>query len=257
MCMCVGKSSALTSGAGILIITAAVVAANNGDHKDDQTSKNADQQPAAAVVVQDSPTSITQEAKNLLQDAKHDAQHGVQDAMQEAQDEFDPDAMMEAWLKAGTPGEHHKLLDDIVGNFTAEMTMSNGPGQPEEKMTGRTVNTWVLDGRYIQSEFYGDFNGMPFKGLGFTAYSNADQEIQSIWMDSLSTLMEMSTGTMDLDKKTMHMTAKTNDPAMGMKVDVDEVFTIISRDKHTFVRRTLMPDGTEVNKMTIVYTRTD
>ncbi len=242
--MCSGKNSVVAGSAAIIALVGGILA-NDGDHKKDD-------QPVAAVSLQQDG-GLMQEGRVLLQDSKDAAQ----DAMDGAQDELDPDAMMEAWMKAGTPGEHHKLLDDIVGNFTAEMTMVNGPDMPEETMTGKCVNTWVLDGRYVQTEFYGAWGDMPFKGLGFTAYSNADNEVQSIWMDSFSTLMEMATGTMDIDNRTMHLTAKTTDPAIGMKVDVDEVFTIHSRDTHTFVRRSLMPDGTEMHKMTIVYTRTD
>ncbi len=249
--MCIGKSSVLTIGGGILVITAAVFAANNGDHKD----KKADKQPAAAVVVQDSPTSITQEAKNLLQDAKHDAMHNAQDAMQDEMP--DTEDMVAAWIKANQLGPHHEMLNDLIGTFHSEITMTSFPGAPEETATGVMVNTWVLGGRYVQGKFSGDFAGMEFTGLSYTAYSNADKEYQGIWMDSMGTAIEFSSGPGSLEDKSLNMTATSTNPMTGDKMDVVESFTIQSHDQHTYTRSEVAGNGMVTSTMTIVYTRTD
>ncbi len=192
---------------------------------------------------------LMQEGKELLQDA----QQAVQDAKDLMQDELDPDAMMQAWIDANKTGEHHRMLDDMIGTFNADMTMINAPGAPPQQATGTCVNTWVLDGRYVKTEFTAVFEGMDFKGLGFTGYSNADKEFQGIWMDSMSTHIEYAKG--HGHDNGLHMTTTMTDPIMGQKMKIDESFTIQSRDQHTFTRKTIAPDGTVVGEMTIVYTR--
>lgn len=255
MCMCCIKGNpALTSGAGILVITAAIVAVNNGDHKNDQKNTKADEQPAAALVIQDSPASITQEAKNLLQDAKHGA---MQDAKEAVQDEMDDDDMMAAWIKANKLGVHHEMLNDLIGTFRADITMTSFPGAPEETATGTMVNAWVLGGRYVEGRFSGDFNGTPFTGLSYTAYSNADKQYQGIWMDSMGTAIEFSSGPGNLEDKSFSMNTTSTNPMTGDKMNVKESFTIQSHDQHTYTRSEVADDGTVISNMTIVYTRTD
>ena len=57
-------------------------------------------------------------------------------------------AAMEAMQKAATPGEHHKHLDALAGNWTYKIKMWMEPGQPPTES----------DGMRFRSTFEGSFH---------------------------------------------------------------------------------------------------
>src|ERR1700686_4569778 len=81
-------------------------------------------------------------------------------------------AEMDAMMKAATPGDAHKKLGPMVGTFDCDVKMFMQPGAPPTAGVGVAVNTWALDGRWVQQQFTGTFMGMPFTGIGYTGYDN-------------------------------------------------------------------------------------
>ena len=88
-----------------------------------------------------------------------------------AKPEMDP-AMMEAMMKAGMPGDPHKLLNSMAGSWTTKATFWMMPGADPTSMEGTSENKWVMGGRYLEQRFSGSFMGMPFEGQGYTGYDN-------------------------------------------------------------------------------------
>ena len=43
-------------------------------------------------------------------------------------------AAMEAWMKVATPGEGHKVLEPMIGDFKAAMTMWDAPGAAPQRL---------------------------------------------------------------------------------------------------------------------------
>src|SRR5688572_7867388 len=97
------------------------------------------------------------------------------------------DAHMEAWLKASTPGEQHKLLSQLTGNWdhTVKWWMS-ADGQPEVSK-GRTVNGMIMGGRYLKQSATGTSMGQPFEGMGISGYDNTKEQFTSMWIDNMGT----------------------------------------------------------------------
>src|SRR6266571_7830991 len=108
----------------------------------------------------------------------------------------DEKAMMEAMQKAGTPGEAHKKLEAIVGTFDTKVKMWMDPTKPAEESTGTSENSWVLGNRYVEMKYQGTFMGQPFSGIGYQGYDNVQKKYVGTWMDSASTGMMTSSGTM-------------------------------------------------------------
>src|SRR4030095_7138272 len=79
-------------------------------------------------------------------------------------------AEMEAWMKAATPGEHHKNLNFFVGDWKTQNTMWMDGS--ETKTEGTAHIEWAMDGRYVISKHSGNFMGMPFQGMGIDGYDN-------------------------------------------------------------------------------------
>jgi hypothetical protein len=163
-------------------------------------------------------------------------------------------AMMDAMMKAGTPGDNHKKLDGMTGTWDANVKMWMEPGKPPTESAGKAVNEWVLGGRWLQQKFEGSMMGMPFSGIGYTGYDNIRKSYVGTWMDSMSTSAMTSTGTGG-DAKTWNFTATSLDPQSGEPVNCEEKITWVDKDKHVFEMSCPDMDGNMSKMMEITYTR--
>lgn len=67
--------------------------------------------------------------------------------------EMSPEDMMAAMAKMGEPGEHHKELGEMVGNWHAKTSFVMDPSAPPMEGEGEMSVKWVLGGRFLQSNF--------------------------------------------------------------------------------------------------------
>lgn len=164
-------------------------------------------------------------------------------------------AEMETYMKFATPGEAHKLLQVFVGSFDATTTMWQAPGAPPQVSKGTSENTWVLGGRWVQQSFKGDVMGMPFEGIGYTGYDNFKKKYVGTWVDSMSTMLMVSTGTADASGKIFKATSTVDDVLTGKPTTVREVTRVINADKQVMEMYGADKSGKEFKMMEIVYTR--
>ena len=167
--------------------------------------------------------------------------------------EMDP-AMMEAMMKAGTPGPAHKMLDGMIGSWDTKVTAWMMPGADPMISTGTSDNKWIMGGRYVEQRFKGDMMGMTFEGIGYMGYDNVKKEYFGTWMDSMSTGMMTSVGTGG-SGNTMTFKGTFADPMTGKDVTCDEKMTIIDADHSTFEMWVPGPDGKMFKTMEIAYSR--
>ena len=184
--------------------------------------------------------------------AQHD--HSAHSAPAAGKPEMDP-AMMEAMMKAGTPGDPHKKLDGMVGSWDTKITMWMMPGGDPMSHTGTSTNQWVMGGRYLEQRFTGNMMGMPFEGLGYTGYDNVKKQYWGTWMDNMSTSMMTSTGKVSADGKIWEFEATMSDPMTGKDSHAKEKVTITDADHHTMEMWAAGPDGKMFKNMEITYTR--
>ncbi|MGZ7032145.1 MAG: DUF1579 domain-containing protein, partial [Thermoanaerobaculia bacterium] len=164
-------------------------------------------------------------------------------------------AAMEAMQKAMTPGPQHKLLDNMVGTWTATTSMWMQPGAPPTVSKGTSVNKWIMGGRYMEQKFTGNFMNMPFNGLGYTGYDNVKKQYWGTWMDSMSTGTMMTTGGTDDNGMNWKFTGTVADPMTGKDTTLEEHITVKDKDHHTFEMWSPGPDGKMFKMMEITYTR--
>jgi hypothetical protein len=180
-------------------------------------------------------------------------------ALSIAQDKAQPqgapaaDAMMDAWLKAAAPGDNHKILASLAGNWNTVQKTWMAPGQPPTESNGKARQTMTLGGRYLRQEFEGSFMGGPFSGEGVTAYDNLNKQFVSTWGDTLSTGIMVLTGNYDAATKTITLTGEITD-IDGSKKPFKEVLRIVDADKHVLEMFDKV-DGKDVRMMEITYTR--
>lgn len=126
------------------------------------------------------------------------------------------DAMMAEMARLGTPGEHHTKLSRTVGEWNVDATFMM-PGAPEMKGTGTMTSRWVLDGRFVHTDFkMPDFMGMPFAGVGYNGYDNSAESYVGVWMDNMSTKAFVTEGELMADGSFVWI----GDTAMGTKMKI-------------------------------------
>ncbi len=124
----------------------------------------------------------------------------------------------EAWMKAATPGEHHQVLEALIGDFTANVKIWMTPdGEPME-FTGTLKREWVLDGHFVKETVKADSPMGPFEAIGFVGYNNIDGQYESIWLENSSTAIMSGSGTYHPDKKILFMLSKHRNPVNGQVI---------------------------------------
>lgn len=176
--------------------------------------------------------------------AQHD--HGTK------KPQMDP-AMMEAMMKAGTPGEAHKKIDAFSGQWNAKATFWPVPGADPMTMEGTSEARWVLDGRYLEQRFKGSFMGAPYEGLGYTGYDNVKKRYWTTWMDNMATGIMMSTGS--VDGATWTFSGTMPDPMTGKDMQSDSKIVVQDADRHVMEMWGPGPDGKMYKNMEIAYSR--
>jgi hypothetical protein len=164
-------------------------------------------------------------------------------------------AIMDAMTKAMTPGDNHKLLASLVGDWTFVNRMWMDPSAPPTESNGTASYTMVLGGRYLQSQATGMMMGMPFEGMGTTGYDNVSRQFQASWVDNFGTMIMYMTGKYDPAAKAFSYVCEMDDAMKpGTKVKVRQVIRLVDPNKHVMEWYETR-GGKEAKTMEIVSTR--
>jgi hypothetical protein len=164
---------------------------------------------------------------------------------------------MQKMMEAGTPGEQHKMLAKGDGKWIAEMTMWMSPDAPPMTAKSIATNKMILGGRYQETNFKGDFMGMPFEGTSTTGYDNIKKVFFTTWIDNMSTMLMTMEGTWDDAKKSINFKGRMICPANGKECEMRETYKIVDDNNH--IMEMYGPDmktGKEFRNMQIKFTRT-
>jgi Protein of unknown function (DUF1579) len=180
---------------------------------------------------------------------------GVALAQEPAQPAGPSQAEMEAMMKAMAPGEQHKHMARMVGDWTFTNKFYMAPGAPPTESSGTMHAEALMGGRYVEHHWKGNMMGMPFEGRGTDAYDNGTKQYVSSWIDNMGTGIMMQTGTCDDAGKTCTYSGETFDAMSGKKITMRSVITWVDND--TFKNEMYGPDptGKEAKMMEIVAKR--
>ncbi len=134
-----------------------------------------------------------------------------------SQEEMSEDQMMEMMMKYGTPGDNHKKLDGMTGNWNFATKWWADQSAPAQETKGSCKAEWVLGGRFVQENVTGDMMGQPFHGMGFTGYDNFNQKYQMFWIDEMATCFMLADGQIDKDGKVITFEGTYDDYMTGQK----------------------------------------
>ena len=125
-------------------------------------------------------------------------------------------AMMEAYMKHAAPGEGHKKLEPLIGSWKYTGKFWMDPVAPPLEGAGTAERKWILGGRFMDEVVKGQMTGMPeFEGHGLMGYDNHSKKYVGIWIDSMTTSIAVSQGTMDAAGKVF--TSEHEDYDVGLK----------------------------------------
>lgn len=166
------------------------------------------------------------------------------------------EADMQACIEAGTPGEMHAHLAEVVGTWNGAVSMWHAPGLPVETSTCTTVFSSMLDGRFVKCETNGEMPSMgPFSGFGLYGYDNVSKQFQCTWVSNCGTGMMVGTGNLSSDGDTLTWNFKTNCPMTKKPMAMREVERRTGDNTMTLEMFGPDPDGKEFKMMEIAYTR--
>jgi hypothetical protein len=172
-------------------------------------------------------------------------------------DKMDPQTaeMMKKMEIAGTPGAAHKALEPLIGSWNAEVKNWMSPDAPPTVTKATAKVGWIMDGRFIQEEFKGEFMGKPFRGLSLTGFDNTKQKYSNVWIDDMHTAMYTSAGEAKEGGKVITLEGRYDCPVTGQKdMAMKQVIRVISKDKH--ILEMYDPSkGENAKTMEITYTR--
>ena len=132
-------------------------------------------------------------------------------------------AEMEAMMKAMSPGEPHKKLAKLAGDFTYTSKMWMDPSQEPATSSGTMHGEMILGGRYARSVWKGDMMGMPFEGIATDGYDNMTGKYVSTWMDNMGTGIMYMTG--ECKDNVCTSSGDMIDPMSGQKITSKMVST--------------------------------
>jgi hypothetical protein len=165
------------------------------------------------------------------------------------------DAEIKALQAYMTPGEMHKMMAMVEGEWTTDGKMWMDPkGQPVASK-GEASYKMILGGRYQESTFRGDMMGMPFEGKGLMAYDNLKKQFENTWVDNMSSGIMKTEGTYDPGTKTYNMSGKMVDPMSGKECKMRETLKIVDNDTHVMSMYVTMGDNPEYKTMELTFKR--
>jgi len=117
-----------------------------------------------------------------------------------AQDQ--PAEGMEGMPPMGPPAEMQALAS-MVGTWDAASEMRMDPDSAFMPFTGVTQFSYVAGGACMQMTFTTEMMGMPFNGVGMTAYNRETGEWTETWVDNMGGYMSVYRGKMTDGKKVL------------------------------------------------------
>jgi len=162
-------------------------------------------------------------------------------------------ADMAAWMELGKPGPEHEAFKKTAGEWTCDVKSWMAPGAEPILSKGKTKFAVALGGLMLKQDYEGSMGGMPFTGLGYSAFNKATGKYEAVWMDSMSSGIMFMNGTEKEKGKTWVYHGHFFGPG-GVKIKSRSIMTHVSDDEQTMVM--YMDSGAgEMKSMEMTYTR--
>jgi hypothetical protein len=154
---------------------------------------------------------------------------------------------MEAYMKAGAPGENHEFLKKYAGDWDCQVKGWMAPGQPPVASAGVFHGAMILDNRFLTMDYKGEMFGQPFSGLQLVGFDNQQKKYVTLWIDNTSTIFFMTSGTRQ--DNVISESGLWPDPLTGAQSPVKAKTTWVGADEYLYEQFMIMPDKSEFKSM--------
>jgi hypothetical protein len=168
----------------------------------------------------------------------------------------DTESLVETWVQYAMPGEHHKLLERMAGEWKTHIEYRMTADSPVVESEGTCRRKWILGKRFLLEEFDGGNLGLPFQGLAIYGYDEFEKKYASVWVDTMNTAMTTSKGTCEPPCDLISFVGTHGDPWTGKKRSSRGVTRFIDETSHALELHESGADGREFKMLEIIYTRT-
>jgi hypothetical protein len=154
------------------------------------------------------------------------------------------------------PQREHQWLQQLVGEWSYETATTVEPGQPPVTAQG-TESVRSLGGLWVLGESQGEMPGGAIgTALVTLGYDITRKRFVGTWIGSMMTNLWVYDG--ELDASGRVLTLDSEGPSMsddGTTSKYQDVIAFQGDNQRTMTSRTLLPDGTWQQFMTVVYRR--
>jgi len=162
---------------------------------------------------------------------------------------------MAQWKEYATPGENHRVLDRMVGNWKHKVQYWMSQDGPTEQSEGTSVISWILGGKFLQHMVQGKSMGEAFEGMGLIGYDNIRKEYNTIWLDSMGTGMMKGSGSFNQESLEFSESGDFSCPLVNNTRPYRATTKLIDEDNFTYETYMTDEQGNEFRSMLITYTR--
>jgi hypothetical protein len=121
-----------------------------------------------------------------------------------------------AAARLAMPGDEHRWLEPLIGDWTVEMLVYPGPGaEPIVSNEVTATRQWTLDGRYLREELRGTVFGQPAARDGVLGYNRLDGRFEWVTVDTFEPGQMIYVGRDDASPEGFSMYGESTEAAMG------------------------------------------
>jgi pimeloyl-ACP methyl ester carboxylesterase len=170
--------------------------------------------------------------------------------------EVDAGAVAAVLMRAMKPGEGHKRLEHLAGEWDRAIRFRFAPWLSWVEEKGPATTKWILGGRFLQERVQGG-SGLyqKFESLGFVGYDSVKKRYILIRMDNELTSPVIAEGDFDATGKKLNFRANALNPLLGRIVPIRIVYTLESEDSYNVGHYLRGEGGKEFRWMDVTYTR--
>lgn len=150
------------------------------------------------------------------------------------------------------PGEEHRKLDSLAGNWDVTVRFPVGPDKTMEGKSSCEAK-WVMDGRFLRQEYSSSFAGKPLTVVRYLGFDRHKGKFVEVQFESTHTDVMHNEGAVSNDGKTITCRGTHIDAATGKEATVRSV-TAIS-DKDAFTLEMFYTVGEQTRVITLVHKR--
>lgn len=152
------------------------------------------------------------------------------------------------------PGEAHKALELLPGDWEGEVKVWFAPGKPPMTMKETKKREPLFDKRFVMERMDAASAMGEFHALEIFGYNNSEKRYEAFYIDNGGTAMSTLTGSFDADTKTFTFSGNETDMS-GKKVKTKATLDCSNKDKQILTGYKPGRDGKEFKAFEGTFTR--